>query len=108
MAQLLTPENFRQGFLVDEELMAGITEDPEQKGVFVAFILRHTTGEYLGYQSFPTLQPALETLNQIPRTWTFERIGGGCGGACGTGGCSGKGGGNCKVKQASGQCGGSC
>ena len=47
----LTPQNYNQGFLVDEELMAGVTENPDQAGVFSAYVLRHTTGEYLGHQT---------------------------------------------------------
>lgn len=90
----LTPENYSQGFLMDEELMAGVTEHPEQPGTFVAFVLRHTTGEYLGYQPFSDLETALQKLNGIPREWAFEKTSGGCGGgACGQGG--GCGGGRC-------------
>lgn len=82
---LLTQENYKQGFLVDQDLMAGITESPEQPGTFAAFVLQHTTGEYIGYQLFPSLEKALTALNGIPRSWSFERLGGGCGGKCGTG-----------------------
>lgn len=86
--ELLTPENYAQGMLVDEELMAGITRHPENPGLFVAFVLQHTTGEYLGYQPFALLEDALATLNRIPREWFFEKTGGcaGCGkgdGSCG-------------------------
>ena len=104
---LLNGENYSQGFLVDDELMAGITTDPNQtdpNAPFVAFVLRHTTGEYIGYQTFPTLQPALDTLNRIPRNWTFEQVGG-CGGNCGSEGgtCAKKG--SCKVgKCGTGKC----
>ncbi len=98
----LTTENYSKGFLIDEDLMGGITPHPDQPGVFVAFVLRHTTGEYLGYQPFSDLASALRVLNQIQRPWTFEKISG-CGGNCGKeGGCSK---GQCG-KQACGQ--GSC
>ena len=96
----LTADNFSQGFLVDEELMAGITADPEKSDSYVVFILRHTTGEYLGYQAFTALKPALDALNRIPRDWNFESISGGCGG----GNC-GKEGGSCGL---SGSCGKKC
>jgi hypothetical protein len=93
--QALTQENYSRGFLIDEDLMAGVTAHPEDQEQFVAFVLRHTTGEYLGYQPFPSLERALQAINQIPRPWTFEKISGGCGGGkCGTGNCA-KGG--CKV-----------
>jgi hypothetical protein len=97
----LNAENYSRGFLVDEELMAGVTQHPDQPDTFVAFVLQHSTGEYLGYQPYPSLDQALSRINQIPRPWTFERVGGGCaGGKCGTaeGGC---GGGGCKA----GKCG---
>lgn len=84
---MLTAENFSKGFLVDEELMGGVTEDPNQPGVYVAFVLRHTTGEYLGYQPFTDLQSALQTMNAVQRPWIFEKVGG-CGGCKdGSGGC---------------------
>ncbi len=68
--------------------MAGITAHPEQKENFLAFVLRHTTGEYLGYQAYPSLDLALQAINQIPRPWTFEKTKGACGGEkCGTGPC---------------------
>ncbi len=85
----LTPENYAGGFLVDEDLMAGVATHPEENGQFIAFVLQHSTGEYLGYQAFPSLELALRAINQIPRAWTFEKLGGGCGGGnCATGGCA--------------------
>jgi hypothetical protein len=92
----LTRENYARGFLVDEELMGGVTEHPEQPGQFVAFVLRHTTGEYLGYQPFVELDAALEKINAVSRPWSFEKVGG-CGGCkdgqCGKGACGSSGGG---------------
>ena len=91
---LLTPENYAKGFLIDDELMGAVTENPDQAGHYIAFVLRHTTGEYLGYQPFPTLEAALLQLNQVKRDWVYERAGG-CGGCeDGSGNC---GNGNCKV-----------
>ncbi len=85
----LTTENYRKGFLVDEDLMGGVTQDPVQESTYIAFVLQHTTGEYLGYQPFQDLDMAINAINQIQRSWTFERLGGGCGGKCGEGGgCS--------------------
>jgi hypothetical protein len=90
---MLTAENFQRGFLVDEQLMAGVTEDPDQKGRYVAFVLRPETGEYLGYQAYPELPLALEAINRIPRSWSYEKTSSNCGdGNCGTdGGCRGGG-----------------
>ena len=98
----LNPENFSKGFLIDEELMGGVTVDPGQAEQFVAFVLRHTTGEYLGYQPFAELNDALAAINQVKRDWIFEKAGG-CGGcATGEGGC---GGGKCGAgKCGQGQC----
>jgi hypothetical protein len=83
----LTTENYTQGFLIDDELMAGVTTHPEQPGRFVAFILTVGLGEYVGYDAYDSLEEALGAINRIPRTWTFEQTSG-----CGEGGCQG---GNC-------------
>ena len=93
-----TAENFKKGFLVDEELMAGITEHPDTPGVYTAYVVRHTTGETLGNQQFNDLFEAIRTINDIQRDWSFEAISkcggdGSCGGSgkCGgTGGCGDK------------------
>jgi hypothetical protein len=97
----LDSTNYNQGFLVDDDLMGGVTQDPQKPSVYIAFVLQHTTGEYLGYQPFSDLQLALNAINQIQRPWTFERVGGcgGCGegGSCSKGGCGiGGEGGGCK------------
>ena len=92
---LLTKDNYSQGFLIDEELMGGVTTHPEQKEQFLAFVLRHTTGEYLGYNAFETLHEALQAINGVQRAWGFEKTKN-CGGsgkcgvagaACANGGC---------------------
>ena len=87
----LTAENYNQGFLVDEELLGGITSPPNQPGIFVAYVLKHSTGEYLGYQPYPDLRQALDVLNQVQRDWKFEAISGCGGGQCGPGKCKGTG-----------------
>jgi hypothetical protein len=97
----LTLENYSKGFMIDEELMAGVTEHPEQRGLFVAFVLRHTTGEYLGYQPFEDLNEALGVINRISRPWKYDAAGG-CGG-CAGGTCNKEGGG-CPGSCAKGQC----
>jgi hypothetical protein len=88
-----TAENYNKGFLVDEELMAGIADVPEQPGSYNAYVVRHTTGETLGNETFTNLFEAIRTINDIQRDWSFAAISkcgtGGCGnGKCGTGGCS--------------------
>ena len=95
---MLNTENYSRGFLIDDELMAGVTQHPEKTDLFVAFVVRHETGEYLGYEAFSSLDSALEVINRIPREWAFEKVGGcgGCeGGQCGKGMCSKKSEGNC-------------
>lgn len=59
----------------------------------MAYVLRHSTGEYLGCQVFDDLDQALQAMNQIRRPWKFEQAGGCGGGRCGEGNC---GEGNCK------------
>ena len=90
----LTHDNYSQGFLVDEELMAGVTENPDQPGAYVAYVLQHTSGEYLGHQSGLALDEALALINRIPRAWIFEKTKGCDGGKCAEGKCKGEG---CKV-----------
>lgn len=80
---MLSADNYQKGFLLDEELMAGITEvKPEG---YAAYVVRHTSGEYLGYREFENLDDALSSLNTIARDWHFESASG-CG-KCGDGGC---------------------
>ena len=100
----LTEANYSKGFLIDEELMGGITASPDSAGSsgppgppgpdvphesYVAYVLCHTTGEYLGYQPFPTLPEALAALNQVERDWKYEAAGGCDGSRCGEGRCKG-------------------
>jgi hypothetical protein len=95
-----TAENYKAGFLLDEELMAGISESTESPGLFTAYVVRHTTGETLGTQQFTDVFEALRIINDIPRQWTFESTSK-CGGNCAAGGCGKKGGGCGKKKNAS-------
>ena len=86
---LLTHQNYQKGFLIDEELMAGVSFTGSS---YLAFVLCHTTGEYLGTQEFENLEPALATINAVQRSWKYESSsqcgGGACNeGACGTGSC---------------------
>lgn len=97
---MLSADNYQKGFLLDEELMAGITEvRPEGSDStiapqgYAAYVVRHTSGEYLGYREFANLDDALSSLNTIAREWHFESASG-CG-ACGDGGCKVARGGKC-------------
>jgi hypothetical protein len=83
----LTAENFKKGFLIDEQWMGGVTEDPEKPGFYAAFILSHETGEYLGYHPGLALETALQQMNAIARDWKYESTSS-CGmGKCGVGQC---------------------
>jgi hypothetical protein len=93
-----TADNFKKGFLIDEELIAGITEETETPGNFTAYVVRHTTGETLGTQQFTDIFEAIRTLNAIPREWSYESVSK-CGGNCAAGSC-GKSGGGCGKKKA--------
>ena len=86
-----TAENYGGGFLIDEELMAGVSENKDAPGVFTAFVVRHTTGETLGVQQFTNLFEAIRTINDIPREWAYESVSK-CGGNCAAGGCGKNGG----------------
>jgi hypothetical protein len=86
MSHELTAENYQNGFLVDDELMASVTAHPSEPGKFLAYVLRHSTGEYLGMRNFDELTHALNSINQIKREWKFEKSGG-CGENCGDGNC---------------------
>ena len=99
-----TAENYKKGFLMDEELMAGISELPSEPGSFTAYVVRHTTGETLGTQLFTDVFEAIRTLNNIPREWSFEAISKCGGGNCGTGACNKKEGG-CGKKSSSAESG---
>jgi hypothetical protein len=95
----LTGDNFKKGFLMDEELMAGISEVPDAPGSFTAYVVRHTTGETLGTQQFGNIFEAIRTLNEIPREWAYQSVSKCGGGNCKAGGC-GKNGGGCGKKNA--------
>jgi hypothetical protein len=87
----LTAQNYLKGFLIDEELMGGVSQVPGTSR-FTAFVLRHTTGDLMGSQELGSLESALELLNSVKRDWIYESAsqcgGGSCNeGNCGTGSC---------------------
>lgn len=90
----LDERNYAAGFLIDDELLAGITVESagqSSQNNYTAFVLNHLTGEYLGYETFLQLSDALHAINQIPRAWVFEATKG-CGTAiCEEGKCKGDG-----------------
>ncbi len=98
-----TADNYKKGFLIDDELMAGISDVKDAPGSYSAFVVRHTTGETLGVQQFSDIFEAIRTINGIPREWTYEAISKCGGGNCGAGAC-GKEGGGCNKKSSESSC----
>lgn len=100
----LSLENYKKGFLIDEEWMAGVSLDPisnndgPQNGSSTAFILDHTLGETLFSETFPSLEAAISFLNNINRpSWKFETSSGCDSEECGKEGGSGCKGESCKI-----------
>ncbi|MEW6055958.1 MAG: hypothetical protein AB1540_05025 [Bdellovibrionota bacterium] len=73
MEALLTTKNYKDGFLIDDETIGGVTE--MSNGVFAAYVSHYLTGETLDYREFSSLAEALERLNGIDRKWIYESIG---------------------------------
>jgi len=98
---MLTKENYKEGFLVDDELMAGVApesktdEKPEKEpktsdnSRFFAYVIRTDTGQHLGAQQYDSLDAALDALNSIPRSWKYESVHE-CKGQCKNGGHCGQ------------------
>lgn len=80
--------NFRKGFLVDDEWMAGIHEVEEGK-YYQAYIVNHLSGEPVAEHYFKDFNSALAALTAMDREWKFESIS-----KCKDGSCR-KIGGNC-------------
>lgn len=86
---MLSAQNYKKGLLIDDQVMGGVS--PLEGNRYLAFIISHETGEYLGAHEFDALEPALSALNRLPRNWVFEAATecGGCAkGACESGKCS--------------------
>lgn len=104
MTQLLTAQNYKKGFLVDDEVIAGVTEMGAGSNsiIFASYISHYLTGETYAYQEFEELNAALDFLATFKRNWVYEAVGcstktgasscsktgssSGCG-SCGTGAC---------------------
>lgn len=67
---MLTAQNFEKGFLVNETLMGGISQ--QESGVYLAYIVDHEEGGLVYEHEFPTLDLALNALNSMEKTWAFE------------------------------------
>ena len=93
-----TSENYTKGFLMDEELIGGISEVPGEAGTFTAYVVRHTTGETLGVQNYSNVFEAIRNLNDIERNWSFEAVSRCGGGNCKSGNCKKEGGATCTKK----------
>ena len=87
----LTEQNFKNGFLVDDEWMGSVIEE---SGTYSACVLSHATGEALYFEPFETLPLALDAINRLHRPWAYESLSG-CG-ACAEGTCTVEKGGKCK------------
>jgi len=72
-AGALTAENYKHGFLVDDEVIGGVTEMAD--GVYAAYVSHYLTGETFEYQEFNAQQPALTFLNGLGRKWIYETVG---------------------------------
>lgn len=92
---MLTAQNYSKGLLIDDECLGGVSEHPENTDFYIAYVMNHLTAEYLNYGEFKSLEKALEAINSIPRSWTFEKAGG-CNGCSAAGKCDG---GGCKKKE---------
>jgi hypothetical protein len=97
---ILNKNNFDKGFLIDEEVIAGVTL--MDGGIYAAYMSHYLTGETLAYQEFSDAESAVAYLKTIERPWAFEAVG--CSkttsklakldgsastGGCSTGGCTG-------------------
>lgn len=89
---LLSSENYTQGFLIDNEWMAGVSEmtDPDARTQqYLAYVVDLVTQSTVGAHRFSTLGEALDAIARIRSSWEFvptTRCGqpGGCGGNCGS------------------------
>jgi len=92
----LNQDNFQQGYLMDEDWMAGVTL--QKTGEYDVFVLNHQTSGVISFTTFPSLETALGSLNDFNRKWTYESFAqGGCAGkSCSTGKCNPKG---CKKRK---------
>ncbi|MGE0615266.1 MAG: hypothetical protein AB7P04_06470 [Bacteriovoracia bacterium] len=87
----LTSENYRDGFLIDDQWMGGVSENPAHETSastdrFVAYVVDVSEGVTLGAHGYPTLAEALHAINRIPRAWRFESARS-CHTGCASGGC---------------------
>ena len=97
--QKLTLENYQNGFLIDDEALAGVsrqTNPTTGKEQYLAYVLDHLTAEHRLAQPFERAEEAIGFINSLQRRWTFESASdcGGCGdgntctkATCGKGHC---------------------
>jgi hypothetical protein len=85
----LNIENYKNGFLIDSEWMASVTETEGMPG-FQAYIVNHQSGDVVYFDFFHSLEAALLKINQIPRQWVYESAS-----HCGSCGKNEKNGGSC-------------
>ena len=85
---MLTLDNFENGFLVNDELIAGVTS--MAGGIFAAYVSNYSTGETLAFAEFDLPLKALEYLGKLTYDWKYESVG--CSTtktSCSSGQCSG-------------------
>lgn len=88
---MLTPfmplhkENYQRGFLIDDHWMAGVADDPDFPGCFLAYVVDHPSGEMISTHRFNSLEEALRALQRLNRRWVFQSTQN-----CGDDGCSGE------------------
>ncbi|MBI3543272.1 MAG: hypothetical protein HY075_08380 [Deltaproteobacteria bacterium] len=76
MGFLLDASNYKSGFLVDDEVIAGVTEMGDAaRPLYAAYVSHYLTGETYAYREFERVEPALEFLATIERKWAFEGVG---------------------------------
>lgn len=90
----LTLENSSKGFLIDDEWMGGLSEDPSFPEQVLAYIVDHRTGEAISSHRFSDKASAIEALNRVQREWRYQSTSGCSGEKCGPERCKKE---SCKI-----------
>ena len=80
-------ENYRSGFLQDNEIIAGVSVTNDQ---YVAYIVDFRSGDLIARTTYAALSQALAAVNSLKRSMSFTPYANsGCGaGSCGEGSCN--------------------
>lgn len=87
MKTLLNERNYKKGFLVADQIMAGVSETPDKPGFFDVFTIHTETLEPLTFETVESLSRAIQLLQEMKADWQFEPTSGCSGGKCADGGC---------------------